>query len=179
MAAMTIIRPPVCSDAAESMPQNQWPLLIKERRTFCREVLPSDCRLLLFFIEDAERSRWLGYETRDQYLRDGLQLDPEVVDLALKGLRLTDPQKAIGLDEVVILGKRGRPKTGEEKGDNVTLKSRGNARAYTLARLVRDGETDLAAKVRAGEISANAAALKAGFRKKPLKRCPECGHEWR
>lgn len=178
MATVSIIRPPVCSDAAVSIPQNQWPLLVKERRTFCREVLPSDCRLLLFFIEDAEQSRWLGYETRDQYLRDGLQLDPEVVDLALKGLRLTDPQKAIGLDEVVILGKRGRPKKGEEKSEHAHLKGCGSVERI-LARLDRDNKTELANKVRIGEISANAAAIKAGIRKNPLKRCPQCGHEWR
>ena len=56
-----------------------------------------------------------------------------------------------------ILGKRGRPKKGEEKGDNVTLKGRGNSSAYILARLDRDGHAELAAKVRAGKLSANAA----------------------
>jgi hypothetical protein len=40
-----------------------------------------------------------------------------------------------------------------------------NARAYILARLDRDGYTELAAKVRAGTMSANAAAIEAGFRK--------------
>jgi hypothetical protein len=57
-----------------------------------------------------------------------------------------------------VLGKRGRPKKGEGKGDNVTLKGRGNSSAYILARLDRDGHAELAAKVRAGKLSANAAA---------------------
>jgi hypothetical protein len=36
---------------------------------------------------------------------------------------------------------------------------------YILARLDRDGHAGLAAKVRAGTMSANAAAIEAGFRK--------------
>jgi hypothetical protein len=54
---------------------------------------------------------------------------------------------------------------------------RGTA-AHWLARLDRDQRDELAAKVRAGEMSANAAAIEAGFRKKPVKCCPKCGHEW-
>jgi hypothetical protein len=61
-------------------------------------------------------------------------------------------------------------------GDNVTS-SRGNNPTYTLRRLKRD-RPDLAEKVISGDLSANAAAIEAGFRKKPIKKCPECGHEW-
>jgi hypothetical protein len=51
-------------------------------------------------------------------------------------------------------------------GDNVTSSSaRGNNPTYALKRLKRD-RPDLADKVIAGELSANAAAIKAGFRKK-------------
>jgi hypothetical protein len=56
------------------------------------------------------------------------------------------------------LGKRGRPKKGEEKGADGTLKRGRNSSAYILARLDRDGHAELAAKVRAGKLSANAAA---------------------
>ena len=44
----------------------------------------------------------------------------------------------------------------------------------------RDPEHDPAARGRviARELSANAAAIGAGFRKKPIKHCPNCGHEW-
>lgn len=65
------------------------------------------------------------------------------------------------------LGARGRPKKGEEKGSNPTISKRG--RDYDLARLNRDGHTELAAKVRAGKLSANAAAIEAGFRKKVVR----------
>jgi hypothetical protein len=55
---------------------------------------------------------------------------------------------------------RGHP----NRSDNVTP-NRGNNPTYTLKRLKRD-RPDLADKVIAGEMSANAAALAAGFRKK-------------
>lgn len=52
-------------------------------------------------------------------------------------------------------------------GDNVTSsEARGNNPVYTLRRLKRD-RPDLALRVIAGEMSANAAAIEAGFRKKP------------
>jgi hypothetical protein len=57
-------------------------------------------------------------------------------------------------------------------GDNVTIKpERGNSRAYTLDRLRRE-RPDLFERVKAGEFSANAAAIEAGFRKRatPLER---------
>jgi hypothetical protein len=50
----------------------------------------------------------------------------------------------------------------------------GNSLAYTLARLSRD-HSKLYDRVIAGELSANAAAIEAGFRKK--RRCPHCGGE--
>jgi len=58
------------------------------------------------------------------------------------------------------LGKHGRPKKGEEKGDNnITFSERGTSAAYTLARLDRDGYVELAARVRSGRLSANAPAI--------------------
>ena len=58
-----------------------------------------------------------------------------------------------------------KPHVHKVDGDNVTIKpSRGNKRAYTLDRLKRE-RRDLFDKVCAGELSANAAAIEAGFRK--------------
>ena len=56
----------------------------------------------------------------------------------------------------------------ENRDDNVNSVSRGGNKAeYTLARLKRD-HPKLAEKVVKGEMSANAAAIEAGFRKPPL-----------
>lgn len=81
----------------------------------------------------------------------------------------------IGLDERAIkdlirkaeLAVQGRP----NKGDIVTFKSgelgRGNSEAHALRRLRRD-HPDLAERVERGELSANAAAVKAGFRHRSM-----------
>src|SRR5262245_19448038 len=66
----------------------------------------------------------------------------------------------------IILRDRGRPKKdGDEKDVTSFLKrSEMNTKAHILARLDRD-RPDLAAHVRAGTMSANAAAIEAGYRK--------------
>ena len=109
-------------------------------------------------------------------------LEPEAVPFAENYLRTRRARLEAGIDSrdwreipfdrAVKLGKQGRPKKDKEKGDNITFKERGTSRAYILARLDRDGFTELAAKVRDGETSANAAAIQAGFRKRlnPFER---------
>ena len=59
---------------------------------------------------------------------------------------------------------------GHTRGDNVTsapTTERGNESTYTLRRLKRDAPA-LAQRVLDGELSANAAAVEAGFRKKSI-----------
>ena len=60
---------------------------------------------------------------------------------------------------------RGNQHTGG-KGNNVTHAIKGNSRSYTVSRLQREAP-ELFAQVVAGTLSANAAAIQAGFRKKP------------
>ncbi|MEO1979145.1 MAG: hypothetical protein ABGZ24_01350, partial [Fuerstiella sp.] len=62
-----------------------------------------------------------------------------------------------------LLKKAGPPPVEERNGSDTTIKDRGQT--YTLRRLARD-HADLLARVRAGELSANAAAIEAGFRPK-------------
>ena len=57
-----------------------------------------------------------------------------------------------------------------EQGSNVTL-PRGNRANYTLARLKRDAPK-LAERVIAGELSAHAAAIEAGFRQRKIQVAP-------
>ena len=70
--------------------------------------------------------------------------------------------------EVPATGERGRPRRDSDKGDNVTLLSRGNKSDYTLARLKRD-RPDLAKEVIDGTKSPNAAAIEAGFRSRKVQ----------
>lgn len=179
MAAVKIIRPPVCSDPAIDIPREQWPELIAERKSFCNGVLPRDCRMLLFFVDDAEKSQWLGYGSRDNYLRDALGLDPQQVTWAIDGLRQLKPDEPIAYDWAQKLGKRKGPGRGKKRvGNTKSLSDGGMTRTYILARLDRDGHAELATKVRSGEMSANAAAKKLEWRKKSKFVCPNCGHEF-
>jgi hypothetical protein len=67
---------------------------------------------------------------------------------------------------------------GKKASNNVnSFRRKGNSARYTIARLKRDHQ-DLAARVIAGELSANAAAIKAGFRKKPLHGIALMKAEW-
>jgi hypothetical protein len=166
----------------DELAPSEWKALTRERRSYLAVKLPNDCRLLLQFVNDAEEIyRDCGYASVDEYIRKGLELDPEQVRWAIDGLHRMKPDEEIPYERAIELGKQGgarpgagRPKKGgrlepkeENQGDNITLNSkRGTSRAYILARLDRDGHAGLAAKVRAKELSANAAAEEAGYRKK-------------
>ena len=83
------------------------------------------------------------------------------------------------LRELVVGQHGGDRKSDEIKSNNITLDSdlfvdpepdkpkaeRGTSRAYTLTRL-KNERPDLFERVKAKEISANAAAIEAGWRKK-------------
>jgi hypothetical protein len=68
-----------------------------------------------------------------------------------------------------VLGQHGGDRKSEQAKDQVgntkLISAGGTTRDYILARLDRDGHDELATKVRAGKLSANAAAIEAGFRK--------------
>jgi hypothetical protein len=72
------------------------------------------------------------------------------------------------------LGRHGGDRRSKEfqsgnKSDVTTLKpSEKNTRAHVLRRLDRD-YPDLAARVRAGELTANAAAIELGWRRPPTR----------
>jgi hypothetical protein len=111
----------------------------------------------------------LEFKSVEAMIRDGYGLEPEEIEVAVEWLRLNPPADPISLDTVKSLakwGQYGRSRPQNRVGNAKSISAGGSTRAYTLARLDRDGFTDLAAKVRAKELSANAAAQAAGFRKK-------------
>lgn len=73
------------------------------------------------------------------------------------------PEIAKRLDAEMHPGKGGH--TTGLGHHNVMTRNQGNGRAYTMGRLKREAP-ELFDRVVAGELSANAAAIKAGFRKK-------------
>ena len=113
----------------------------------------------------------LGFTSADDMVSKGYGLEPEEINVALSWLRLNPPKEAIPFDVAYKNWEsRGRDKTAPRnelgrylsKVDNINTGPRtkgGTSKFYILARLDRDGHAELAAKVRAGEKSANAAAI--------------------
>ena len=80
-----------------------------------------------------------------------------------------DPELAAEIQSYVHPGSGGDRKSEEIKSSNITIDTppppaRGTTAAYTLNRLRRDAP-ELFERVKAGELTANAAAIEAGFRK--------------
>jgi len=81
----------------------------------------------------------------------------------------------------VVTDSPGRPEEGKKKNDNISSSSgHGTSKDYTLDRLARE-DAELYEKVVADEMSANAAAIEAGFRDKtatiPIHKGGEEQHE--
>ena len=179
-----------------SVSTKNWEHLLAARRRYCNDQFQHDCKELLFFIADGRVNSFFGYPDETAYWRDGLCLEPEAVPFAENYLRTPEARLEAGINgkewreipfnEAVELGKKsggapiGNENASKNNPDTIKLVSRrgyGTFRAYVLARLKGD-RPDLAQRVIDGELSANAAAIEAGIRKKPVRRCPNCGHEW-
>lgn len=85
----------------------------------------------------------------------GLGADPETVRRVIEK---TDPDLEVKFREAMN-------SQGVKLHDNVMEAEQGNSRAYTLTRLQKD-YPEIFERVKAGELSANAGAIEAGFRKK-------------
>jgi hypothetical protein len=96
-------------------------------------------------------------------VKGGMGWKPELVEGLL--LKAGDVD-ALTMWREAITGKKGKraKKVTTDNSDNITIKpKRGTSRAYTLARLKRE-KSDLYERVKAKELSANAAAIEAGWR---------------
>ena len=161
---------PVTADLyLDHVPREKWHALMLSRPTFLHTNLPFDCRELLRFVEEAEQMfETLGFASVEDMVESGFELEPEQVGWAIEGLQRLRPNEPIPYQDAITLGKHGVNQHTEGVGNTKsTVSAGGSTRAYILARLDRDGHADLAAKVRTKEISANAAAIEAGFRSKP------------
>ena len=171
MADLKIDSGPITADLRlRQVPQDQWFTLMQVRRSFLAVHLAYDCRRLLEFVEDAEAmAEPLGFANAEDFVRRGLELDPKQVNWALEGLRRLDSNEIkskVKYARAIEIGKHGGNRKKDFQSNPITLK-RGTSRPYILARLERDGYTDLLAQIHAKEITAKAAARKAGYIKTP------------
>lgn len=104
----------------------------------------------------------------------GFGEDPKKVEALLK-----DDAEALRMFREATTAPQGRPvESTVEKNNNIIVKPKqGTARAYTLSRLHRQ-HPKLYARVVAGDLSANAAALEAGYRK-PATPLDRLRRDWR
>jgi hypothetical protein len=123
-------------------------------------------------LTDAEGSPFKSWDNFVEYREPyGLGMSPEVVREIINERNDSKLLRD-------VLGKRGQYGKGRPK-DLALQGLKYGTKAHWLARLDRDGHAELAAKVRAGTMSANAAAIKAKYRKRPkaleriLKLLPE------
>ncbi len=103
---------------------------------------------------------------------EGLGEDPDRIKKLLR-----DDLAALAAFEIAIVGEKHKRRPASD-GDNITIKpERGTGRAYTLRRLSKDNP-DLFAEVTAGKLSANKAAIRAGYRKEPTA-IQQLQHWWK
>ena len=153
---------------ASSLPRDQWRDLAIVRELWAKSQLPFDCRLLKQVAADAPlMAPELGYDSVESFLKQELQLDPDLVNRVVGWLEQEQPTEAVSLEEVeAALGKHGGDRRSaqakEDQGSDRTLK-RGDNAAYLQARLRRDAP-EIAAALDRGEFkSARAAAIEAGI----------------
>ena len=108
-----------------------------------------------------EYSLWWGLETSYDRLIEFCKDDAECRQMLLEQMTVSPNPGGNGSNQY------------SSKGDNVTFapNPRGNSAAHTLRRLKRDNP-ELAERVVNGELSANAAAIEAGFRKPTITLKP-------
>jgi hypothetical protein len=152
------------------VPKARWKALVREKRNFLATKIKYDCRCLIEFCEEAN-AVWqeLGYDSAADMIRNGYELDPQQIELAVAWLKINEPDSAIGIGDIVPLRdpKGGRPKK-EDNLSNLQVTPPGNSNERVIRRLARDCP-EMLDKIEAGELTVNAAAIAAGIRKKPTK----------
>lgn len=153
---------------ASSLPKDQWRDLAIVRELWAKSQLPFDCRLLKQVAADAPlMAPELGYDSVESFLKQELQLDPDLVNRVVGWLEQEQPTEAVSLEMVeAAIGRHGGDRrSARVKGDQpdiVSLKH-GNQAAYLKARLRRDAP-ELADALDRGEIkSVRSAAIAAGI----------------
>lgn len=167
MAAVKINRGMPRPEApAWTLPREQWRDLAIVRELWAKSQLPFDCRLLQQVAADAPlMAAELGYDTAEAFLRQELQLDPDLVSRVVGWLEQEQPTEAVPLE--LALGSHGGDRRSEQakqdQGDQITLKRGTTGADYIKARLRRD-HPEIADQLEQGEFrSARAAAIAAGI----------------
>jgi hypothetical protein len=171
------------SNKFREVPRSKWESLVQVKRDFLFVNINYDCRCLIEFCEEAEEVyAELGYASSEEMIREGYELDPSQIELAVAWLNTNGMDRPVPLAEAIAkveampeLPEHGEIGKGRVRGDNVTSTERGNATEYTLRRLKRDAP-ELLEAIKRGELSVNAAAIlesRKGYRSTQRETVPE------
>lgn len=158
---MAQLRPPkkVLEDAQQCLAGGKGsmetlPTIIKRiiRDGVWKELEDKDEKPFSSFYDFVEYKLWWGLETQYSRLVEFCKDDAECYRLLLEHMPEAAEQR------------RPTKQEAEHKPDNIRLNQYGTSASHALKRLKRDNP-ELASKVIQGELSANAAAILAGFRK--------------
>jgi hypothetical protein len=170
MAAVKVKTGPIAADdPARDVPPEKWFNLMLARRSAVHVRIPYDCRSLLNYVSEAEEFRmWeqTGHADLQAYIRDGLNVDPELLEWAKLGLASFESGKPVPLATAVEAGKKaaqtmeqahvlaeqGGDRKSKERNqvDNINLKQGGTSAQYLASRIKRDAP-EIAERVMAGE----------------------------
>ena len=160
------------TDSYYSRPQSEWMELFILKSACMRNRIDVSAKTVLRAVEEAgDVYDALGFESAEQMITEGYDLDLREIEHARKWLEISGVRDVrytdavANAEELGAAAKQGRPPKDVEKGSNTTFSDRGAT--YTCRRLLRD-RPDLFERVKAGELSPNAAAIEAGFRKKQI-----------
>jgi len=196
----------VLAKPLDEFPPKQLAIMAQRHLQVAGYTIGRDCdRLAIKLDEWATTGAWKKLaDSWQDFLANWVKADDETIravanlESVLKYgcARLVEDEVARAeRDDIDQLRKGGNP-TGrnqhsKDKGtvDDVNSSSAGrptgNSKAYVVRRLLKHGRRDLVDRIEAGEISANAAAIQAGIRKKPtpleisLKQLPKLtDDEW-
>lgn len=173
--------PVEATDKFYDTPKDKWRLLLIAKRSFLGRRLEHDCRCLIEFCEEAKAVYSdLEFASAEEMIRDGYELDPSQIELAVAWLNTNGMDRPVPMAEALAetivkieampdlpkLGEIGNGRKPDGRDNNVISTRQGNDTEYTLRRIKRDAP-ELLEAIKRGELSVNAAAIKAGIRKKP------------
>ena len=152
--------PVEASNKFRDVPKSKWKSLVRVKRDFLSVRINYDCRCLIEFCQEAkEVYAELGYASSEQMIREGYELDPSQIELAVAWLNENKPDKPVGMGEIVPLPPADAPRNRSganqhrrpERIDTNGIKPKqGNTIDYTLRRLARDCPEMLDRQLREG-----------------------------
>ena len=98
------------------VPQSRWRELVDVRRLSLGISLAKDCRRLVEYVDDAEQMYpVLGFSSAAELIRNGLDLKPDEVELAVRWLRLRMPDYPIPYSVAIQRGEEYQKRDARDR----------------------------------------------------------------